>query len=92
MFSEQSRIARYEISKWLFLAKMREGEDVRIHMNSMIRSMEELESLDFTMDFHLQLDLILQSLPESFRQTIANFHINKIECTLAELINNLVMA
>ena len=38
------------------------------------------------MDFHLQVDLILQSLPESFGQTIANFHMNKIECTLAELV------
>ena len=44
------------------------------------------------MDFHLQVDMILQSLPESFRQTIANFHMNKIECTLAELLNMLVTA
>ena len=53
LFGEQSRTARYEISKRLFHAKMREGEDVGVHVNSMIRSMEELESLDFTMDFHL---------------------------------------
>ena len=44
------------------------------------------------MDFHLQLDLILQSLIESFWQTIANFHINKIECTLVELLNILMSA
>ena len=36
--------------------------------------------------------MILQSLPESFGQTIANFHMNKIECTLAELLNILVIA
>ena len=36
--------------------------------------------------------MILQSLPESFGQTIANFHRNKIECTLAELLNILVTA
>ena len=35
--------------------------------------------------------MILQSLPEFFGQTITNFHINKIECTLAELLNILVM-
>ena len=68
---------------------MKEGEDVAVHVNSMIRAIEELESLDFSMDFHLQLDLILQSLPESFGQTISNFHMNKIECTLAELLNML---
>ena len=71
---------------------MKEGEDVVVHVNSMIRAIEELESLDFSMDFHLQLDLILQSLPESFGQTIANFHMNKIECTLAELLNILTTA
>ena len=92
LFGEHSRTARYEISKRLFRAKMKEGEDVGAHVNSMIRSIEELESLDFSMDFHLQVDMILQSLPESFGQTIANFHMNKIECTLAELLNMLVTA
>ena len=56
----------------------------------MIRSIEELESLDFMMDTQLQTDLILQSLPEPFGQTIANFHMKKIEYTLAELLNMLV--
>ena len=44
------------------------------------------------MNAQLQIDLILQSLPESFGQTIANFHMNKIECTPVELLNLLVMA
>ena len=61
-------------------------------MNSMIRTIEELESLDFTMDSHLQLDSILQYLPKSFGQTIANFNMNKIDCTLTELLNILVTA
>ena len=52
-------------------------------MNSIIRLIEELESLDFSMDFHLQMDIILQSLSESFGQTIANFHMNKIDCQKA---------
>ena len=59
LFGEHSRTARYEISKRLFRAKMKEGEDVGVHVNSMIRAIEELESLDFTMDSHLQLDMIL---------------------------------
>ena len=77
LFGEHSRTARYEISKRLFCDKMKEGKDVGVHVNSMIRAMEKLKSLDFTMDFHLQVDLILQSLPKSFGQTIANFHIKK---------------
>ena len=35
-FGEHSRTARYEISKRLFLAKMREGEEVGAHVNSMV--------------------------------------------------------
>ena len=92
MFGEHSRTTRYEISKRLFRAKIKEVEDVGVHVNSMIRAIEELESLDFIMDSHLQLDMILLSLPKSFGQTIANFHMNKIECTLAELLNILVTA
>ena len=59
LFGEHSRTARYEIFKQLFRAKMKEGEDVRVYMNSMISATEELESLDFKMDSHLQLDMIL---------------------------------
>ena len=92
LLGEHSRTARYEISKWLFCTKMKEGEDVGIHVSSMIRSMEELESLYLTMDFHLQVDLILQPFLESFGKTIVNFHMYKIECTLAELWNILVTA
>ena len=90
LFGEQSRTARYEIFKQLFHTKMKEGEDIGVHVNSMISVIEELESLDFKMDSHLQLDMILQSLPESFKQTIANFHMNNIKCTLVELLNILV--
>ena len=53
LFGEQSRTTRYEILKRLFRAKMREGEDVGAQVNSMIRSIEEPESLEFIMDFHL---------------------------------------
>ena len=92
LFDEHSRTARYEISKRIFCDTMKEGEDVGVHVNSMIRAIEELESLDFKLDSLLQLDMILQSLPESFGQTIANFHMNNIKYTLAELLNILVIA
>ena len=53
LFGEHSRTAKYEILKRLFRVKMKEGEEVGAHVNFIIRLMEELESLDFTMDFHL---------------------------------------
>ncbi|XP_039133269.1 uncharacterized protein LOC120270327 [Dioscorea cayenensis subsp. rotundata] len=42
------------------------------------------------MDYNLQVDLILQSLPDSFSQFIVNFNMNDIECTLAGPLNKLV--
>ncbi|XP_057994341.1 uncharacterized protein LOC131174602 [Hevea brasiliensis] len=87
LFSENSRLARYKISKQLFKMKIHEGQDVGEHVQTMIRLIEQLEALDFSMDFSLQTNLILQSLSESFRSFITNFHITKQECTLAGLLN-----
>ncbi|OAY85433.1 hypothetical protein ACMD2_23258 [Ananas comosus] len=56
----------------------------------MIKDLEELEKLGVKMDKELQVDLILQSLPVSYGQFIVNYHMNKIDCTNAELLNMLV--
>ena len=40
----------------------------------------------------LKVDLILQSLINSFEQFIVNYHMNKLDCNLPELINMLVTA
>ncbi|XP_058003924.1 uncharacterized protein LOC131180595 [Hevea brasiliensis] len=71
---------------------MHEGQDVREHVHTMIWLIEQLEALDFSMDFSLQMDLILQSLLGSFGSFITNFHMTKQECTLASLLNILVIA
>ena len=41
------------MSKRLFHAKMKEGDDIGAYVNSKIRSTKELENLDFTMDAQL---------------------------------------
>ena len=92
LYGEQSRTARYSISKELFRARMSEGEKVGDHVLKMISMIERLEALDFCMDADLQIDLILQSLPDSFSPFIVNFHLNDIVCTLAGLMNKLVTA
>ena len=45
----------------------------------------------FRSDKELQVDLILQSLPDSYGQFIMNYHMNKIDSTLPELLNMLVI-
>ena len=44
------------------------------------------------MDKELQMDLILQSLLDSYGQFIMNYYMNKIDATLLKLFNMLVTA
>ena len=58
----------------------------------MIKDIKELHKLGMNMDKELQLDMILQFLPNSYGQFIMNYHMNKIDSTLSELLNMLVIA
>ena len=55
----------------------------------MIEWIERLNALGFKLDLELCIDLILQSLLESFSPFIINFNMNKIEATLFKLLNML---
>ena len=58
----------------------------------MIKDLEELEKLGIILDKDFQIDVIFQSLSDAYGQFIMNFHMHKIQCTLAELMNMLVTA
>ncbi|GAV86700.1 zf-CCHC domain-containing protein/UBN2_2 domain-containing protein, partial [Cephalotus follicularis] len=64
---------------------------VHEHGLKMIDMIEQLAQLGFFMNHDLYVDLILTSLPKSFSQFLVNFHMNKIEVTLSELIAMLRM-
>ena len=66
LYGEQSRIARFEVSKRVFYTKMCEGQSVHDHCLAMIKDIEQLEKLDMSMSRDLQVDLILHSLPSSY--------------------------
>ncbi|KAJ9177011.1 hypothetical protein P3X46_012267, partial [Hevea brasiliensis] len=51
LYGEHNRNARYEISRQLFRMRMSEGQNVGDHVHKMIRLIEQLEHLDFNMDF-----------------------------------------
>ncbi|EOY19271.1 Retrotransposon protein, putative [Theobroma cacao] len=89
LFDREGRIERYEISKELFRCKMAEGSSVRPHVLKMIGLIERLRQLGLAMDHELSIDLVLQSLPDSFSQFMLNFHMNRLEATLPELLNML---
>ena len=56
------------------------------------QDIEELQEFEMNMDKELQMDLILQSLPNSYKQFIMNYHMNKIDSILLDLLNMLVTA
>ena len=87
LYAEHDRAMRYEISKELFGAKMKEDESVQIHVLKMIDLIERLGQLGFVMDHELSVDLVLQSLPNSYAQFVLNFNMNKLE--VPELLNML---
>ncbi|PKI45911.1 hypothetical protein CRG98_033710 [Punica granatum] len=88
LYGNNSRTAQYEILKELFRARMQEGIEVAAYMQKMIRLIQQLDKLEFQMD----VDLVLWSLPDSFSGFIVNFHMNKLSCSLFELLNMLVTA
>ena len=92
LYDKQSRTARFKISRRLFRAKVRNEQSVNDHCLTMIKDIEELQKLEMNMDKELQVDLILQSLPDSYGQFIMNYYMNKIDATLLELLNMLVTA
>ena len=55
-----------------------------------IKDMEELEKLGVKLDLDLQNDIILQSLTDAYEQFIMNYHMHKLQNSLAELMNMLV--
>ena len=92
LFGEQNRTAKYQVCQKLFKAKMRDRQSVQDHCLTMINDLEELEKLSVILDKDFQTDVILQSLSDAFGQFIMNFHMHKMQCTLAELMNMLVTA
>ena len=92
LFDEQSHTAKYQVTKRLFKAQMHDGQLIQDHYLMMIKNLEELEKHGVKLDQDLQTDIILQSLTDAYGQFIMNYHIHKLQNTLAELMNMLVTA
>ena len=56
----------------------------------MIGLLNELEILGVEIDGESQVDIILQSLPDSYKQFFLNYNMNKPQWTLEQLIKELV--
>ena len=85
MFGNQARAERYNISSSLFVCKLTEGSPVSPHVIKMIGYIASLERLGSPLNAYLAIDVILQSLPLSYKQFIMDFHMNSMGKTLSEL-------
>ncbi|KAK8694405.1 hypothetical protein V6N13_071958 [Hibiscus sabdariffa] len=92
IYEGQARQERYETSKALFQCKMSEGSPVGAHVIKMMGYIQTLEKLGFALNDELAIDVVLQSLPDSFSQFILNFNMNEIEKTLPQLLGMLRIA
>ena len=92
MFGEQDRFARQETMRQIYNTKMTESTSVREHCLRMISNLNILEVLGADIDGESQVDMILQSLPESFKEFRLNYNMNKKIYSLSELMNELVAA
>jgi len=86
LFDEVSRTEMYETSKKLFCCMMTEGSSVNTHVLKMIGYIKKLDQLGFVMDHELSVDLVLHSLPKNFLQFIMNYHMNKLDNILFNML------
>ena len=84
MFADQGNPARQAAMRVLISTKMAEGTPVQDYMLKM-DSLNELDVLGAAIDAESQIDIILESLPDSINHFKINYNMNKIDLTLAEL-------
>ena len=77
MFGEQGRYAKQETIRQIYNTILAEGTLVREHCLRMISHLNTLEVLGVDIDGESQADMILQSLPESFKEFRINYNMNK---------------
>ncbi|KAL4384143.1 hypothetical protein GQ457_15G023460 [Hibiscus cannabinus] len=89
IYEGQAHQERYETSKALFQCKMSEGSLVGAHVIKMMGYIQTLEKLGFALNNELAIDVVLQSLPDSFGQFVLNFNMNEINKTMPQLLGML---
>ena len=89
LYSENPRVVEYELCASLFSMKLREGVPPDDHTLKMINGLGRLDGYGVVMPNRLKVNLILQSLPPSYKPFITNYNLNRIERNLSELLNEL---
>ncbi|KAK6802747.1 hypothetical protein RDI58_000530 [Solanum bulbocastanum] len=71
---------------------MVERSPVKDHVLTMMSYLNELDILSVSIDKEYQVEMILQTLLDSFQQFHLNYNINNMDLSLAKLLNELTAA
>ncbi|KAK8658528.1 hypothetical protein V6N13_036731 [Hibiscus sabdariffa] len=89
IYEGQACQERYETSKALFQCKMNEESPLGAHVINMMGYIQTFEKLGFPLKDELATNVVLQSLPNSFKLFVLNFNMNEINKTLPQLLGML---
>ena len=92
MFGDKGRPKRQDALRNIMNTKMTEGTPVRDRMIRMITLFNEIKILLAEINEETQIDMILKTLPDSFKQFKLNYNMNKLMMSLPELMKELQMA
>ncbi|XP_075101659.1 uncharacterized protein LOC142177095 [Nicotiana tabacum] len=92
MFGVQNRTAKQTAMTALLNTKMVEGSSVRDQVLKMMSILNEPEVLGANIDKDTQVEMILQTLPDSFQQFCLNYNTNKMDLSLVKSLNELQSA
>ena len=70
---------------------MVERNPIGAHVLKMIGYVKDIQKLGFPLSQELAIDLILQSLPQSYGQFFMNYNMNKFDKPLLELLSTLII-
>ena len=85
MFMENAHKERSKITLAFTRCNMAEGSSVNQHMLKMLGYLEKLEELNTPMRADLAEDIILGSLPPSYKDVVVHLHLREKAMTLDEI-------
>ncbi|KAL5547171.1 hypothetical protein UlMin_006858 [Ulmus minor] len=89
MFGETSTRARFEAVKAIMNSRMKLGTPIRDHLLRIMTHFNEAEIHGSSIDQQTQVDMILETLPDSFIPFKTNYVLNKMDLNLTALMTEL---
>ena len=89
MFGDQTLQAKQAAIWKLMNCRMRPGTPVRVHMLEVIALLNDIEIMGALIDEETQVDMVLETLSDSFDTFKLNYSMNKLSYNLTELMKEL---